>query len=96
MTVRVVAKVVSRPEKLADFSRTAIALAEQSRREHGCHAYEVLQDERDPHVFFLVEEWESSAALDEHNSSEHVRNVLAKAPAYLAEPPQIHRCKTVG
>jgi quinol monooxygenase YgiN len=94
--VRVIARIVSRPEKLTDFRKIALALAEQSRREHGCRAYEVLQDTRDPHVFFLVEEWESTEALDEHNTSSHVREILAKAPSYLAEAPEIRRCTAIG
>lgn len=37
-----------------------------SRSEPGCARFDVYHSKSDPHLFLLVEHWESEAHLDEH------------------------------
>jgi len=41
-------------------------LAGPSRAEAGCILYDVCRSTTDPDALFVLEEWESQAALDEH------------------------------
>ena len=43
--------------------------AQRSRSEPGCRRFEVYQSNLDPHVFFLLEVWESREALDIHRQA---------------------------
>jgi quinol monooxygenase YgiN len=46
-------------------------LVEASRKEDGCIKYELYQDEEDPRVLAVIEEWESKEALNNHMRTEH-------------------------
>jgi quinol monooxygenase YgiN len=89
--VYVLARVTGQPNRVAELRVLLLELEEESRREDGCLRYEVLQDEQDQNSFALVEEWQSASALDAHNASAHVRDALGRAPALVAQLPEIRR-----
>ena len=95
-SIRVVAKLTAQREKISEFRDFLLAIATESKKERGCRSYDVLQSTRDASVFVLVEEWDSLAALEEHNEAPHVRNALGKAPSLLAAAPEIERYRAVG
>jgi quinol monooxygenase YgiN len=56
----------------ADVPQIRELLSEQarlSRAEPGCQRFEVYHSDNDPQVFFLVERWDSDAALDVHRTA---------------------------
>jgi quinol monooxygenase YgiN len=66
------------------------ALAEPTRAEEGCLAYDVFVSAIDTSAFITVERWESQEALDGHMQSEHLQTAFAAAGDYLAEPADIN------
>lgn len=52
-------------------------LAEASRGDTGCIAYEVYESASAPGTFVTVERWESQADLDEHMKAPHVADAFA-------------------
>jgi quinol monooxygenase YgiN len=86
--VRVVLKVRARPDKVAELTALLRELAAQSRREHGCVDYQVLQSSADPAEFVAIEAWSDGAALDAHMTTPHVQAAFAKAPEVLAAAPE--------
>lgn len=95
-TVRVVARIVARPDKVEELRALLMSLIEPTRKEPGCIAYELLQNKADETDFTFVEEWQDDAALDAHLASPHVREALSKTPALLAAEPDIRRYQVVG
>lgn len=95
-SVRVVVKVVARPDAVADVRSIVRVLAEKSRGETGCAAYDVLQDFSQPAVFLLVEQWDSIAALEAHNNTPHFHEAVAKSAALLAAPLELGRYTVIG
>lgn len=95
-TVRVVARIVARPDKVEELRALLMSLIEPTRKEPGCIAYELLQNKADETDFTFVEEWQDDAVLDAHLASPHVREALSKAPALLAAEPDIRRYQVVG
>ena len=89
--VHVIVKITARPEAAAEMRAVVLALAQESCRENGCLRYDALQNEAEPHVFVLVEEWASAAALDAHNTTAHVQDAIAQAQAFAAAAPEIGR-----
>ena len=51
---------------LAKVSELLIAHARASRAEPGCLRFELLQSQDPPTSFFIVEDWDSDAAIDAH------------------------------
>jgi len=90
-TVRVVARITARPEKVEELKILLGGLIETTRREKGCVSYQLLQNKADPTDFTFVEEWESDAAIDSHFGTPHVHEALSKIPTLVAKEPDIRR-----
>lgn len=87
-TIKVVLKLLARPDKLGEVTALLQNLAAQSRKETGCLDYQVLQNGSDAGDFVVVEEWSGTAALDAHMTTPHVQDAFARAPALLAKAPE--------
>jgi quinol monooxygenase YgiN len=95
-SLRVVARMVARPEGVEEVRSILAGLIGPTRAERGCVGYELLQNRSDPTDFTFVEEWEDDAALDAHLSAGHIRDALSRLPALLAAEPDIRRYSVVG
>lgn len=95
-TVRVVAHLTARPDKIEETREALAAVIELTRTEDGCITYELMQNTADPTDFTFVEDWSSNAALDMHLESEHIRDLRSKAGELLAAPPDIRRYTLVA
>ena len=93
--IRVVARVVSLPDKTEELRSLLIALVASTRRETGCLYYDLLQNQSDPTDFTFVEEWESNAALESHLNSDHIKAAADRFPELLAEDLDIRRYDTI-
>ena len=94
--IRVLAKVVGRPDKVDDLISVLKSLIEPSRAESGCRQYQLLRSTSDPTLFTFVEEWESDAAMDEHLASDHVQAAIARVPELCRNEPDIQRFKVLA
>ena len=89
--VRVIVKICAKPDAIAQIRAILMELAAHSRRERGCVSYEVLQNMADAGVFMLVEEWDSVAALDAHNTTPHFHTAVSTAQPFLAKALDVGR-----
>ncbi|HKO59945.1 MAG TPA: putative quinol monooxygenase [Pyrinomonadaceae bacterium] len=78
MTLRVVARIKAKPDKVQEVRDALIGLVDPTRGEQGCIVYELLQNTEDPTDFTFVEEWESDAALATHAASDHIKETREK------------------
>lgn len=60
------------------------------REERDCHGIQLYQDEADPTRLLLHELWTSQAAYTgPHLQTPHLKAFIARAPGFLAGPPDI-------
>lgn len=90
-TLRVVARVGVRPEKLVETLDAFNALVAATREEPGCIRYEVLQNIVDPLEITFVEEWADAESLERHFATEHFSSVAARAEELFTAPADIRR-----
>ncbi|CAH1660261.1 putative quinol monooxygenase [Chelatococcus asaccharovorans] len=64
------------PAAHAAFTSAMAQAATLARAEPGCVAYQFSVDLDDPGAFFLLELWESEAALEAHMQTPHLRDFL--------------------
>lgn len=95
-TLRVVARLVARPEKIDEVRSLLSALVEPTRAEPGCIAYELLHNKQDPTDFTFVEEWTDTDALYAHLHTPHVREAIELVPDLLAGEPDIRSYDVVN
>lgn len=65
-------------------------LIEATRKEAGCHLYQLF---RDGNQFAFIEHWEDKAALDQHSASAHFQTFANGLDALLNKPLQIESYK---
>ena len=85
----VLARITVRPEAAPAARKLLQELAQHSRQEAGCVAYEVFCQQQAPHVFQTVEQWKTSADAEAHMQTPHVGAAFAGAGPLLAAPPEI-------
>ena len=95
-TLRLIARIKSRPDKVEETREFLSRLIEPTRKETGCLAYELLQNRDDPTEFVFVEEWADDAALAAHFETEHIKAGLQQFPELAAEPLELRKYTLVG
>jgi quinol monooxygenase YgiN len=93
--VRVVVKVVAKPDATAAMREILLRLCRESRKESGCLSYDMLQNHAEPTVFVLHEEWESAARLDAHNKTPHFAEAVTQAQPMLAQALEVGRYRAL-
>ncbi|MBP1755216.1 MAG: antibiotic biosynthesis monooxygenase [Firmicutes bacterium] len=82
-------KVVAKNKVIEDQIETVIGMYEElvnaTRKEVGCIVYELYQDEKDPTVLTMIEEWEDKASLDAHMKTEHFVRIVPLVGKFVAE-----------
>ena len=94
-TLRVVATIKAKPEKVEAVRVALSGLVAPTRAEPGCILYELLQNCEDPTDFTFVEEWESDAALASHAASSHIQETRAKLKEIVEGPPDIRTYRMI-
>ena len=93
--VKVVAGFSVKKEKIEEFLNLTSELVEATRKEDGCIVYEMYQDEKNPSALFMLEEWQSRQALDEHMSSVHFTTLIPRMDACTDAETAISVCSKV-
>jgi len=66
------------------------------RDEPGCLRFNVLQDEKDPNVYYFFELYKDQDAVDTHGKTEYFRAAGPKFGAVLAGRPDVEYLDGVG
>ena len=78
-------------ERSESFRQLIVANAIASRQEDGCHSFDVFLPEGEANPFYLFEQWDNQAALDNHGRQPHLEAVRQQLPDSLAGTPTKHR-----
>lgn len=88
--LNVVATIPVKAEHVETIRGALAQLAEATRQEPGCLAYDLYESAAAPGVFVTVERWTDQAALDSHMQAPHVAAAFAAAGDALAGDVAIH------
>lgn len=94
-TLRVVATIPTDPAHAETVGPALAALAEASRGDAGCLAYEVYASAAAPGTYVTVEEWVDQASLDAHMTQPHVATAFEVAGPALTGQVAIHPLLTL-
>lgn len=81
----IIATMVSRVEKADALREILVPSTEAFRRQDGCLAYALLEDQKQPGRFMTYERWRDAAALEAHMRSPAMKRLEPELPALLAE-----------
>ena len=81
----VVGSFTAQPGKEQEALEAFRALLDPTHAEDGCILYALHQGSDDPRRLAFVERWSSREALDAHLASDHIQDVLARAPQLFSD-----------
>ena len=61
---------------IEEYLKLAREVVTETRKEEGCIMYTLHADINDPSILTTIEEWENEEAINQHNQSEHIRNLV--------------------
>ncbi len=93
--INVVAKHFVKEDKVAEFIEKAKKLVECTLKEEGCIKYGLFQDENNPAILTIIEEWENKDALDKHMKTEHFLSIVPVLGALDEKPKEINLYKKI-
>lgn len=87
--IKIVASVVVKEDKIAEFQKMAAELVEKSQAEEGNVSYSLNQSTGDKCKHAFIEIWKDQEAIDKHNASEHFTTLLPKLGELASEPMSV-------
>jgi quinol monooxygenase YgiN len=75
--ITVIAKVVAKQDSVDNVKSALLKIIEPTRKEDGCIDYTLYQDNKDPAVFVLHENWKSKDDLEKHMNTAHFISLVA-------------------
>ena len=73
----VVARIAAKKDSVEEVKNELLKIVEPTRDEQGCIAYVLHQDNDDPALFIIYENWESNDCLDSHMNTPHFKHLVA-------------------
>ncbi len=89
--VKVVAKHFVKADKIDEYISLAGKLVkETNEKDAGCIKYELFQDNADPKILTIIEEWESQELLDRHMEAKHFKELVPLLGELCEKPGEIN------
>lgn len=89
--IKVVAKNYVRADSIDAYLSIAKQLVElTNKNDAGCIHYELYQDTENPQILTMIEEWESSEALQNHMSAKHFTELIPQLGPLSEKPGEIN------
>ncbi|CNH49248.1 antibiotic biosynthesis monooxygenase domain-containing protein [Yersinia massiliensis] len=95
MEVRVIASLVAKPEYVNEVKDAVLQVIEPSREEQGNLQYDLHAEYGQNGSFVFFERWESDAALDKHNKTQHFGDFVKSIEGKL-ESIEIKKVKQIA
>ena len=87
--ITVVAKARAKPGSEEELKKQLEAIIEPTRSEKGCLSYVLHRGADDPHLFVIIEKWESREALKQHMTKPYILGLFLSLPGLVAGQPEI-------
>lgn len=90
-TIRVVAHIIARADKIPQVQTILQGIVAPTRQEAGCLSYQLFSNDGNPVEFLFIEEWTDENAIVAHFGTPHIQQALAKITSLLAQAPDIQK-----
>lgn len=76
--VQTISKMIVKKDKVNDFISIFKEMIESTKNEEGYIQYEMYQDEENPALLIVLEQWDSREDFDKHLKSEHFERIVPR------------------
>ncbi|QZY56191.1 putative quinol monooxygenase [Crassaminicella profunda] len=90
--LQVVSKIYVKEDQIDEFVEVFKGMVEPSRKEEGCIQYEMYQDEENPRIFIVLEQWKTKEDFDQHFKTEHFERIVPKMSEFMIKETEMNLC----
>lgn len=89
--IKIVAKQFVKSNEIDNYIELMSKLAVKTNLlDDGCIEYAIFQDQENPQIITLIEEWESQGALTRHMESSHFKEIVPQLDAFYEMPGEVN------
>jgi len=92
--ITVISKMTLKPGTIRVFMEGYAELVAEYRKETGCRSYNVLQEIKNEMICYMVGQWDSEAAYQQHLDSPNFQRAYAYSIGFLSKEPETSICTT--
>lgn len=93
--INVIGKNFVKENKIDNVLELAKELVETTVKEDGCVKYEMYQDEKNPSIMIIIEEWKTMENLNKHMASEHFKRIVPQMNECMSKKSELNICQKV-
>lgn len=90
--LQVISKIYVKEEKIHEFVEVFKEMIEPTKKEKGYIQYEMYQDEENPALLIVLEQWETRENFDNHLKSEHFERIVPKMTVFMTKETEVNLC----
>jgi len=91
-----VSKLFAKEDKIDELISVFKEMIEPTKKEKGYILYEMYQDEQDPSILIVLEQWETKEDFDNHCISEHFERIVPRMVSCMAKQSDVNTCYRVA
>lgn len=88
--VEIISKMFVKEDKVDELIELFKEMIGPTKREEGYIQYEMYQDEENPTILIVIEQWESRENFDMHLQSEHFERIVPKMSELMAKETEMN------
>lgn len=93
--VQTISKLYAKEDKVDEFIEVFKEMIPPTKEEEGCIQYEMYQDEEEPSLLIVLEQWATKEAFDGHLETDHFKRIVPRMTELMAKESEFNLCRKV-
>ncbi|WBW97264.1 putative quinol monooxygenase [Oceanirhabdus sp. W0125-5] len=90
--LQTISKIYVKEDQVDEFVEVFKGMIEPTKKEKGYIQYEMYQDEENPALLIVLEQWENKEDFDNHLKSEHFERIVPKMSKFMTKETELNLC----
>lgn len=94
--IQAISKIYVKEDQIDKFVEVFEGMIEPTKKEKGYIQYEMYQDEENPALLIVLEQWETKEDFDNHLKSEHFERIVPKMTEFMTKETELNLCYKIA
>jgi len=88
--LQTISRIYVKEDQVNEFVEVFKGMIEPTKKEKGYIQYEMYQDEENPALLIVLEQWETREDFDNHLKSEHFERIVPKISEFMIKETEVN------
>jgi len=94
--LQTISKIYVKEDQIDEFVEVFKGMIEPTKKEKGYIQYEMYQDEANPALLIVLEQWETREDFDNHMKSQHFERIAPKMAEFMSKETEVNLCYKIA